>query len=377
MRCVVCSQPLEIEFTLENMPSEAQGFRKRKKNSLEKLLAMKLCQCSGCGLVQYVGPTVSYFKKAIRSNKLSEKLNKFRTLQFQEFLNLSPQPIKSVFELGAGQGEHLDIFRSLGIDTAGVEGDAQSCSVCLSKGHRVNHGFIGPPSNTRFDKTVKFDALASFNFIEHLPEPRETLLELNKLAIDGGLALFEVPNFDIIIKHSLFNEFIPDHRCYFTKDSFHCLLSTSGFEVISMDIIWDGYVLSAVAKKRVADFWADMSKSRIKMRAQIIKFFGQTERFENAIWSAGHQSLSTISNLELANQVSCIIDSSEAKQGNFAPGSGLPIVHPDILYDGQIKRVLVMAAGYNEEVVSFLKARFSNEIIIAKLDKGVVSNVKI
>ena len=28
----------------------------------------------------------------------------------------------------------------------------------------------------------------------------------------------------------------------------------------------------------------------------------------------------------------CIIDSSEAKQGNFAPGSGLPIVHPDILY---------------------------------------------
>jgi hypothetical protein len=55
----------------------------------------------------------------------------------------------------------------------------------------------------------------------------------------------------------------------------------------------------------------------------------------------------------------------------------LPIVHPDILYDGQIKRVLVMAAGYNEEVVSFLKARFSNEIIIAKLDKGVVSNGKI
>ena len=46
---------------------------------------------------------------------------------------------------------------------------------------RVNHGFIGPPSNTRFDKTVKFDALASFNFIEHLPKPRETLLELNKL----------------------------------------------------------------------------------------------------------------------------------------------------------------------------------------------------
>ena len=377
MRCVVCSQSLKIEFTLENMPSEAQGFRKRKKNSLKKRQAMALSQCSSCGLVQYVGPSVGYFKKAIRSNKLSRELTKFRTLQFQEFLNMSSEPITSLFELGAGQGEHLDIFQSLGIKTAGVEGDAQSSAVCVSKGHKVYHGFIGSSSNTRFDKTVKFDALASFNFIEHLPKPRETLLKLGQLIIDSGLALFEVPNFDMIIKHSLFNEFIPDHRCYFTKDSFCSLLSTSGFEVISMDTIWDGYVLSAVAKKRVANFWDEMSKSRIKMRAQIIKFFGQTDRFENAIWSAGHQSLSTISNLKLANRVSCIIDSSEAKQGNFAPGSGLPIVHPDILYDGQIKRVLVMAAGYNEEVVSFLKARFSNEIIIAKLDKGVVSNVKI
>ena len=115
MRCAVCSQSLKIEFTLENMPSEAQGFGKCEKNSLEKLQDMKLSQCPGCGLVQYVGPSVRYFKKAIRSNKLSEELTKFRALQFQEFINSSSEPIKSVFELGAGQGEHLDIFRNLGI----------------------------------------------------------------------------------------------------------------------------------------------------------------------------------------------------------------------------------------------------------------------
>ena len=67
---------------------------------------MELSQCSVCGLVRYVGPTVSYFKKAIRSNKLS-RIDKFRAQQFQEFLNLSPQPIKSVFELGTGQESTL------------------------------------------------------------------------------------------------------------------------------------------------------------------------------------------------------------------------------------------------------------------------------
>ena len=106
---------------------------------------------------------------------------------------MSSEPIKSVFELGAGQGEHLDIFKRLGVNTAGVEGDAGSCEVCLRKGHRVSHGFIGSPSNTQFDNMVKFDALLSFNFIEHLPKPRSTLTQLRQLLTDDGLALLKCP----------------------------------------------------------------------------------------------------------------------------------------------------------------------------------------
>ena len=90
----------------------------------------------------------------------------------------------------------------------------------------------------------------------------------------------------------------------------------------------------------------------------------------------GTPKLVPISNLELVEHISCIIDSSGEKQGNFAPGSGLPIVHPDTLYNGQIKRVLVMAAGYNEEIIRFLKARFPDKISLAQLDKGIVANVK-
>ena len=78
-----------------------------------------------------------------------------------------------------------------------------------------------------------------------------------QLLIDG-LALFEVPNFDMIIRHNLFNEFIPDHRCYFTKDTFRCLLSISGFEVVSMDEIWMAMSVGS-RKKRAANNWSEMS----------------------------------------------------------------------------------------------------------------------
>ena len=376
MRCVVCSQSLEVQFTLENMPSQAQGFTKHKKDSLKKQLSMKLSQCSGCGLVQYVGPTVPYFKKALRSNKLSEELNKYRAVQFQEFLNVSSKPINSVFELGAGQGEHLDIFGNLGVNTAGVEGDARACRICVAKGHNVIRGFIGPPSYTKLNKEKKYDALISFNFIEHLPKPRATLLELNEFLVPGGIALFEVPNFDMITRFSLFNEFIPDHRCYFTKESFYSLLSTSGFDIVSMSTIWDDYILSAVVKKRYSYAWEKLAKSRAMLQKQITKFFKDSNREENAVWSAGHQSLSTISNLRLADKISCVIDSSQEKQDNFAPGAGLPIMHPNIIKDGQIKRVLVMAAGYNDEVIEQLRTQSPVEVSLAKLEKGVVINVK-
>lgn len=376
MRCVVCSQPLKVQFTLENMPSQAQGFSKCKKNSSKKQLAMKLSQCLGCGLVQYVGPTVPYFKKAIRSNKLSEELNKFRTAQFQNFLNGSSNPIKSVFEMGAGQGEHLDIFENLGVDTAGVEGDANACRLCVSKGHKVIEGFIGPPSNIQFDTEKKYDALISLNFIEHLPKPRETLLELNKLLVSDGIALFEVPNFDMITRYGLFNEFIPDHRSYFTDETFRAILSLSGFEVITVDAIWDGYILSAVARRRDSYRWDKLSRVQDDLRDQVSKFFRGSDQTQNAIWSAGHQSLATISVLNLADQVCCIIDSSHKKQGKFAPASGLPVVHPDVLKHGKIKRILVMAAGFNTEIVKKLKTEFSPEILIGTLDKGMVVNAK-
>ena len=74
-----------------------------------------------------------YFQKAIRSNKLSESLANFVWCNFKNFC-MSSEPIRSVFELGAGHGEHLDIFKRLGVNTAGMEGDARSCEVCLRKG---------------------------------------------------------------------------------------------------------------------------------------------------------------------------------------------------------------------------------------------------
>ena len=76
-----------------------------------------------------------YYKKVIRSAKFSQEMLKFRENQFRNFLRSASKNIESVFELGAGEGEYLDIFRGLDCATSGIESSEELVSICQKKGH--------------------------------------------------------------------------------------------------------------------------------------------------------------------------------------------------------------------------------------------------
>ena len=298
MHCLICSSILLPGMALDNIPSAAQAFCKTAKAAEKKCLSMSIFECAGCGTIQYQGPKVPYYKDVIRSAKFSTEMLKFRQNQFRNFLSSASRRIDSVFELGAGEGEYLDIFKSLGCITAGIENSAELVAICQKKGHEVVGGFLGDATLNIISKK-KFDCAVSFNFIEHLPDPKASLLNLaNSLASDA-LGLFEVPNFDLIDRNKLFGEFIPDHRFYFREETFKTLLSVSGFEVHSIKQVWNNYILSAEVSKRKPISWIGYKQSRRDLKLSIEKFFEGTSKNENVVWSAGHQSLTTISNLQI------------------------------------------------------------------------------
>ena len=150
------------------------------------------------------------------------------------------------------------------------------------------------------------------------------------------------------------------------------LLSHAGFSVTNSTTIWDGYIISVMARKRSMQNWADFENTRQKMQFEIEDFFRGSEREGNAVWSAGHQSLATLSNLGIHRFVSCVIDSAPTKQGKFAPASGLPIVSPEYLEQGTVKRILISAAGFNTEIIEFIRKNYGHAIEIAALNKGQV-----
>ena len=376
MRCGICSYPISIGLSLANMPAAAQAFCGKAVESRCKSLTMDIARCGACGAVQYVGPNVPYYKNTIRSSKFSEAFLEFRQKQFHGFINMLPSKPVSVLELGAGEGEHLDIFKGLGCLTAGIENSGELVSLAQQKGHSMHQGFLDGSNDLPNLSEQKFGCVVSFNFIEHLPSPRASLLQLASLLIEDGYGLFEVPNFNMIDEFKLFNEFIPDHRFYFKKDTFQTLLSLSGFEIQSMETIWDNYIISACVKKRRVAGWRGYDEERDSLKAQLELFFECTNPEQNVVWGAGHQSLATISNLGLEQYLSCVIDSSIKKQNTFCPGSGLPVYSPDVLGKREFKRVLLIAAGYNDEILSTIRANFSRDLVVAMLRHGRVEYAK-
>ena len=371
--CIICKGGLKNPLRLNNMPTSAQGFAETAAQAKGDNLRMEIYDCPYCGLVQYSGPLVPYYKEVIRSTRLSSSMLEFREKQFRDLVDKFN--VQTVFELGAGGGEYLDVFKSLGLKTYGIEGSFELANLALKADHAVINGYLPDTCLTGKYNIERCDLVTSFNFIEHLPDPVESLRSLAEFLKPDGYALLEVPNFDMISEFGLFNEFIPDHRSYFTQTSFQQLLSFSGLEIVSMETIWDQYIISVVARKRQQTDWRPYNELRSELGKQIRLFFSATPTSENAIWSAGHQSLATISNLNLSEIVSVIIDSSHSKQNKFAPASGLPIVSPKILNDGQIKTVLLAAAGFNEEIARAIRTDHHSDIKIGFLDKGVIDIV--
>ena len=370
--CPICSTTITAEFTLKNMPSAAQAFRFSQEEGRAERVDMQIATCAGCGTVQHLGSSVPEYKNVIRSTKFSEEMLTFRKHQFEMLLRSSDKSKTSVFELGAGKGEYLDIFKSLGCTTGGVENSVDHAQLCKKKGHNVLAGFFGDDECLGDSIEKKYDFAVSFNFIEHLPNPRASLAALSRILIDDGVALLEVPNFELIENNKLFNEFIPDHRFYFTRESYRTLLSLAGFELVSLDTIWHDYIISAKVKKRVVYNWRNYENTRLDLMEKINKFFDGTKPTENAIWSAGHQSLATISNLAIERRISCVIDSSIDKQNLFCPASGLPVLSPEYFFAGNYKKVLLLAAGYNEEIKRLIRLNVSGELIVASVDHGKI-----
>jgi SAM-dependent methyltransferase len=352
--CRLCGSQLDPGegLTIPGFPSVVQYFPKVASDSLEHKTTLYLKRCGYCNLAQLANDPVWYYREVIRSSSVSEDMRIFRIRQFEKFSKDFNLAGKKILEVGCGNGENLEILQDLQFDAYGVEFSSAAVENCLAKGLKVEELFVTSDSTV---KHAPFDAFYSFNVLEHLPDPKGWLKTIHDSLAENAFGIIEVPNFELIESNGLITEFMTDHLMYFTEETLERILEISGFKVLRIETQFSGYVISAVVTKLDNSGFQSYLDYQDLALESFNHLKSKMKKNELAIWGAGHQSLAYINLFKLDEIGKFVIDSAPFKQGNFVPGTELPIVSPTALIeDEEIKNVLVIAAGYNDEIVKWI-----------------------
>lgn len=354
--CKACNSAKVSSLNISSLPISAQPFDVTPSNILafETLLFL----CDNCGHMFLDIPPVPYYKSVVRSVSVSSEMTSYRRKQFNSITSLFTKPVSEikVLEIGAGNGQYSRILSevfSLCYATEANYNDIEHTCIQFIDAHPDDHDFGEVMKPLGY-----FDLICCFSYLEHLPNPLNTLCQIDQLLAPGGYALIEVPNCDYIRKKGLLSEIIPDHLHYFTARSLILLASSARLNVQTLNSTWGDYILSCIFQKSeesnlvISRFSSCHDTLLAEIKSQVTRHSSDKKI---AVWGAGHQSLFILASSILSKRVSFVIDSSISKQGKYIPGINIRVSHPSVLLVEDIALIFVICAGYNPEVVSAIR----------------------
>lgn len=345
------------------MPRAAQLLPDAEALEHERGIDLELCQCAGCGLLQLSSDAVPYYREVIRASAFSEEMIRFRNGQFAAFLEEFSLKGQKVIELGCGRGEFLSILQELGAEAHGLEHSELSVRECVGRGLRVSRGFL--QSGADHLNESPFHAFFILNFLEHLPHPNSTLSAVRHHLTNNGVGLVEVPNMNMMLRQRLFSELTSDHLLYFTRETLESTLRLNGFDILRCSQEFHEYILSAVVRKRGPVDLSDFNRQKAEIKVQVHQYVSRFDKV--AVWGAGHQALAALSLLDLKEKIRYVVDAAPFKQGKFTPATHIPIVPPEALDSDPVNAIIVMAAGYSDEVAGIIRRKHGGAMAVSIL----------
>lgn len=204
--------------------------------------------CTQCGLMRQ-GPgskdqeSFSLTSCAGGDERYTEQRLEKESTQLIDYLKVLPKlekvrPAKGkLLEIGCSTGRLLNEIQKAGWLASGVEPDKWAYNLAKETyGLDVINAYF---QDAGYANEI-FDVILMFHVIEHIPNPFNSLKQLNKLIKPGGILVMETPRYDTIWFKMLKGRersVIPGHLHYFTKKSLTDMASKAGFELIELDSV--------------------------------------------------------------------------------------------------------------------------------------------
>lgn len=365
--CIVCGAPLSPAplLVLDHMPTGAQQMPRAEELAQDAGMSLRLCQCSGCGLIQLDCAPVPYYRDVLRVGR-TDTVDALRNAQCGALIEQYALHGKKVVEIGCGRGEYLRVLARFPVEAFGVEHQQASVRAACEEGLQAAQAFCGA-------EDVKlpngpFAAFFCFNFLEHQPDPNAMLRCVWNNLEPGGVGLVTVPCWEYIAQQGDFYDLVRDHLAYYTRETLRFLMEKNGFSVLETSIVNENTLSVTVQKRRPAaahKIAASLASLPQSFDAFLRPYEAKGQRV--AMWGASHQCFTLLSAAHLEKRIAYIIDSAQQKQGRFAPASHVPIVPPAYFFEAPAAAILIAALEFTEEIAAAARQQFGPDVVLAAL----------
>ena len=180
----------------------------------------------------YRGPV--YAKYTSVSNLSRPLASKYQSLKYNLSKHLLAKQCNGpVLDIGAGQGEFLELCRDLGLKAEGVDISNELVSACTSRGLKVRR--IDNPHDFLRAEETSWGLVSMIDVLEHFTkdEAFEILALVQKRLLPRGKLILQFPNMQSpFATLNLYHDIT--HEWAYTEFSITQLLKTVGFERVSI-----------------------------------------------------------------------------------------------------------------------------------------------
>jgi SAM-dependent methyltransferase len=288
-------------------------------------------------------------------------------------------PSSRVVEVAANDGYLLQYVKARGIPCLGVEPTASTAAAARDKGITIVEAFFGVSlAEDLVAKGWQADLTAANNVLAHVPDINDFVAGFAILLKPEGVATFEFPHLLNMVRENQFDTAYHEHYSYLSLVAVERIFAKNGLRVFDVETTpWHGGSLrvfacrqdaatrpeqASVARMRKTEesagmyerpFYEGFQAAAERVRNDFVDYLIRCRRqgLRVAAYGAAAKG-NTLLNFGgvKPDLLSFVVDKNPAKQGQFLPGSRIPVVDEARLKAEKPDRVVILPWNIETEI---------------------------
>jgi hypothetical protein len=397
--CRHCKTPLRHTFVdLGMSPLCQRHVEPHQLNQMEPFYPLHVRVCENCFLVQleeYVSPREIFSDYAYFSSYSDTMLAHAKAYCESMKSRFGLDRSSLAVELASNDGYLLQFFQKLGVPVLGIEPAENVAQAAIAKGVPTLSEFFGVALARRLATSHgRADLIAANNVLAHVPDINDFVGGVRVLLKDQGVVTMEFPHVMNLIDQNLFDTIYHEHFSYLGFLTVQRIFASQGLTIFDLDEVdthGGSLRIYATPRENLAQTVSDRVHAfalREKRRgfdslAAYTGFAQTVQATKRAILSflidakARGKRLAAYGAPGKGNTLlnycgirtdflDYTVDRNPKKQGNYLPGTRIPILDPKVIHDTKPDYLFILPWNLKNEIMK------QNEFIRAWGGKFVV-----